>query len=484
MFLRIVQHHLQGLTLQRMLSDALLLMLAAVIVPAVVFKAPMAQTLASGCLLAGGVLLVNNVSGFYGRLYSRPFSQTFARGVLATSAAMGVAWLAMAWLPYGWTPDPLQGGLLKSSGVDPGRFQSDLLQLYAMSTTAALMLWRSASTHRAGMETAAATPAVPGRRVLILGTGVVAHRVVDILQKAGSPAQIVGHVVGPVEPDSQPAGLQILPASGSLSALAEAHQVQEVLVALTERRGGATPLRELLDCKIRGPAVNDVNTHFERNLGQIRLEHLSAHWLIFGDGFNQGTARTLIKRLFDLVFVALLIGPGLVLMALAALAIKLESPGPVLYRQERIGLGGRLFSVTKLRSMRVDAEGDGRPRWARDNDERITRVGRFIRASRIDELPQLFNVLRGEMSLVGPRPERPFFVDQLTREIPFYAVRHCVKPGLTGWAQVRCDYGSSVDEARNKLQYDLFYVKNHSLFLDILIALETVGVVLTGKGAR
>ena len=464
MFLRIVQHHLQRVTLQRMLSDAAVLLLAAALVPAMVFRTPLDQALASGALLAGGVLVVNNVSGFYERLYSRPFSQTFARCVLATGVAVGLAWLAMAWLPPAWLDGPLS---------------AEILQLYAMSTTAAVMLWRSASAHRAGSDPST------GRRVLVLGTGEVAHRVVDILAAAGSPVQIVGHVVGPVEPDSRPSGLQVLqPSAERLAELVESLRVQEVLVALTERRGGATPLRELLDCKIRGHAVNDINTHFERNLGQIRLEHLSAHWLIFGDGFNQGAARTLVKRLFDLVFVCLLLPPGLLLMLLAALAIKLESPGPVLYRQERIGLGGRVFRVTKLRSMRVDAEGDGRPRWALDKDDRITRVGRFIRATRIDELPQLLNILRGEMSLVGPRPERPYFVEQLAREIPFYAVRHCVKPGLTGWAQVRCDYGSSVDEARNKLQYDLYYVKNHSLFLDILIALETVGVVLTGKGAR
>ena len=353
-----------------------------------------------------------------------------------------------------------------------------MLQTYAMLATATVVLWRTAATHLAG------TDATEGRRVLVLGTGETAHRVVHALREARSPVQIVGHVRGPVEADSRPHGLHLMPTGVPLADLAQQHHVDEVLLAVSERRGGATPLHELLDCRLKGFVVNDINTHFERSLGQIRLEHLSAHWLIFGDGFNQGVARTVVKRIFDVLGALLLLVPGLPLIALAALAIKFESAGPILYRQVRTGLGGRCFQVIKLRSMRTDAEHDGLPRWAAANDERVTRVGRLLRITRIDELPQLFNVLKGDMSLVGPRPERPFFVEKLSRELPFYTVRHSVKPGLTGWAQVRCDYGSSVEEARNKLQFDLYYVKNHSLLLDTLVVLETVGVVLTGKGAR
>jgi exopolysaccharide biosynthesis polyprenyl glycosylphosphotransferase len=171
-------------------------------------------------------------------------------------------------------------------------------------------------------------------------------------------------------------------------------------------------------------------------------------------------------------------------MLITALLIKAESKGPVFYRQERVGLNGSTFMVTKFRSMRTDAEKDGRPQWAQANDSRVTRVGGVIRRVRIDELPQLFNVLKGEMSLVGPRPERPFFVQELTQQIPFYAVRHSVKPGVTGWAQVRYHYGATVEDSQEKLQYDLYYVKNHTLFLDLVVLMETVGVVLTGKGAR
>ena len=261
-------------------------------------------------------------------------------------------------------------------------------------------------------------------------------------------------------------------------------RAEEIIVALTERRAGSMPLRELLDCKLRGIKVYDINTHFEKSLGQIRIDYLNASWMIFGDGFNQGVVRTTVKRLFDVVCSSLLIVLALPLMAATALAIRLESPGPVLYRQERVGRHGRPFQVVKFRSMRTDAEKDGRPRWASTDDDRITRVGRIIRRARIDELPQLFNVLSGEMSLVGPRPERPYFVEQLTREIPYFAVRQSVKPGVTGWAQVRYHYGSTVEDSQSKLQYDLYYVKNHSLFLDLLVLLETVNVVLTGKGAR
>jgi exopolysaccharide biosynthesis polyprenyl glycosylphosphotransferase len=196
--------------------------------------------------------------------------------------------------------------------------------------------------------------------------------------------------------------------------------------------------------------------------------------MIFGDGFNQGFWRTAVKRLFDIVCSLVLIVIGAPIMLAAALAIKLDSRGPVLYRQERVGLNGRPFLVTKFRSMRQDAEQDGQPRWATVQDDRVTRVGAFMRKTRIDELPQLFNVLKGEMSLVGPRPERPFFVEQLTEQIPYFAVRQSVKPGVTGWAQVRYQYGATVEDAAEKLQYDLYYVKNHSLFLDIMVLFETV----------
>jgi sugar transferase (PEP-CTERM system associated) len=306
----------------------------------------------------------------------------------------------------------------------------------------------------------------------------------ETLKAADPNAHIVGYLAGPNEREPAVPAHEILSSDGTLPEMARKLGVEEIVVALTERRAGSMPLRQLLDCKVSGTKVYDLNTHFEKTLGQIRVDYLSASWLIFGDGFNQGAWRTAVKRVFDIFCATLLILASSPLMLAAAIAIKLESQGPALYRQERTGLNGRAFSIAKFRSMRIDAEGDGKPQWAQANDNRVTRVGQFIRRVRIDELPQLFNVLRGDMSLVGPRPERPFFVEQLTQEIPFYALRHSVKPGVTGWAQVRYPYGATVEDSQEKLQYDLYYVKNHTLFLDLVVLMETVGVVLTGKGAR
>jgi lipopolysaccharide/colanic/teichoic acid biosynthesis glycosyltransferase len=223
---------------------------------------------------------------------------------------------------------------------------------------------------------------------------------------------------------------ELLALTGTLTETARRLGVDEIVVALTERRAGSMPLRQLLDCKASGIKVQDLNTHFEKTLGQIRIDYLNASWLIFGDGFNQGAWRTFVKRVFDIVSASLLCLLATPVMAVTAIIIKMESAGPALYRQERVGLNGRRFSIAKFRSMRTDAEKDGKPRWAAANDDRVTRVGHIIRRLRIDELPQLFNVLRGDMSLVGPRPER--CLDQLTQEIPF-TLRHSVKPGVTGW---------------------------------------------------
>jgi exopolysaccharide biosynthesis polyprenyl glycosylphosphotransferase len=216
----------------------------------------------------------------------------------------------------------------------------------------------------------------------------------------------------------------------------------------------------------------------------VSIDSLKASWLVYGCGFAQGGLRTAIKREFDSLVSLLLLIIALPIMVLAAIAIKLDSRGPILYFQERVGFRGRTFMCPKFRSMSVDAEKDGVARWATSNDSRVTRVGAILRACRIDELPQLVSVLRGEMSLVGPRPERPAFVRQLQAEIPFYDIRHSVKPGVTGWAQVRYRYGASVEDARKKHQFDLYYVKNHSLFLDLLVLVQTVSVVLFREGSR
>jgi sugar transferase (PEP-CTERM system associated) len=294
----------------------------------------------------------------------------------------------------------------------------------------------------------------------------------------------VGFIPGPNEPPSLVDGSQVLNGPGSLKDRALALGVDEIVVALGDRRGGAMPLRELLDCKIVGVQVSDLSTYFEKMLGQIRIDQLHAGWLIFGNGFDHSAFRDIAKRAFDIACSFVLLVLAAPVLFVTAICIRLESKGPLLYRQERVGQDGRTFSVLKFRSMRVDAEKSGAPQWAVAKDDRVTRVGSFIRRYRIDEFPQLVNVLKGEMSLVGPRPERPFFVEQLKAEIPFYAVRHSVKPGVTGWAQVRYQYGASIEDALEKLQYDLYYVKNHSIFLDSVILFETVRVVLSGRGAR
>lgn len=323
------------------------------------------------------------------------------------------------------------------------------------------------------------------RRVVIFGSGERAFRMRKVLMDSDCAAQVVGFYASGTEQVIHMGDVPVMTAS-TMSLLDAARQMRadEIVVAVGDRRGGVLPLRELLDCKLNGIPVFDMSSHFERHLGQIPIDSLNASWLIFGGGFRQDFLRRLVKRTFDIVCSVALLFITLPLMVLAALAIACESGLPIFYRQERVGHNNRSFNVIKFRSMRIDAEKDGCPRWASANDSRVTRFGKIMRKLRIDELPQLISVLKGDMSLVGPRPERPFFVEQLTAEVPYYAVRHSLKPGVTGWAQVRYAYGASKDDAVRKLQYDLYYVKNHSLFLDLKILFSTIGVVLTGKGAQ
>lgn len=321
-------------------------------------------------------------------------------------------------------------------------------------------------------------------RVLVLGTG---SRVMKLAEdaKRNPNHQVIGYIA--LQPSTHYIPLpHILPMTpgDSLLSVVEKYAIDQIVVAVRDRRDGGFPVQQLLECRMKGVKVIELPTFFEREYRQVLLESLNASWMVLGDGFRQGYFGNTVKRLFDLTVSGALLLLTLPIMLVAALCIYLESGGPVLYRQERVGQGGRIFTLYKLRSMRNDAERDGTPHWARANDDRTTRVGRFIRKFRIDELPQIFNVFQGEMSFVGPRPERPFFVDQLVKQIPFYALRHSAKPGITGWAQVRYQYGASIDDAIEKLQYDLYYVKNHCLFLDFMILISTVEVVLWGKGAR
>ncbi|MGH8613035.1 MAG: TIGR03013 family XrtA/PEP-CTERM system glycosyltransferase [Gammaproteobacteria bacterium] len=321
-------------------------------------------------------------------------------------------------------------------------------------------------------------------RVLVLGTGSRAMKLAEHAQRSPNH-RVVGFVALQPFKHYVPTQhvLSIAPGESLVSVVAK-HAIDQIVVAVRDRRGGGFPVQQLLECKTRGVKVIELSTFFEREYRQVMLESLNPSWMVLGDGFRQGLLGDVVKRLFDLTVSGALLILTLPIMLIAALCIYLESGLPVFYRQERVGQGGRVFTIYKLRSMRNDAEGGGTPHWASLNDGRATRVGRFIRKWRIDELPQIINVFRGEMSFVGPRPERPFFADQLVKQIPYYALRHSAKPGITGWAQVRYHYGASVDDAIEKLQYDLYYVKNRCLFLDLMIMISTVEVVLWGRGAR
>jgi sugar transferase (PEP-CTERM system associated) len=322
-------------------------------------------------------------------------------------------------------------------------------------------------------------------RTLVLGTGKTANELFyqDDNYLEHQQPRIVGFVQSPGEECHVPVSL-VIPEKQSLYTLTQKYKVDEIIIAPQERRGGYFPIQELLECKMHGIRVTDIATFFERERGYIRMDSLYPSWLVFGGGFDQSFSRSLMKRVFDVLASIILLLATLPVMLVTALLIILEDGFPIFYRQERVGKNGETFMVLKFRSMLKDAEKDKKPQWAASDDPRITKIGNLIRKLRIDELPQIVNVLKNEMSFVGPRPERPYFVDMLTAQVPYYNVRHSIKPGITGWAQVRYPYGSSIEDAIEKLQYDLYYVKNHSLFLDLVILILTVEVVLLRKGSR
>ena len=321
------------------------------------------------------------------------------------------------------------------------------------------------------------------QRVLVLGVGPVAPAIA-VLQNASSlPFHVVGFVDDAPGASSRiPAGLQLIGKTADLLNLVDELQPDVVLVALADMRR-ALPVEDLLECRLRGVAVQDWTTFYERHTGKVLVENLRPSWLIFSDGFVKNRLTETMKRAIDLTLASIGFVVSLPLMAVVVVLIKLDSRGPVLFRQERVGQHGRVFVLNKFRSMAADAE-RGQAVWATHNDPRVTRVGRWLRLTRLDELPQFFNVIVGDMSFVGPRPERPEFVRPLQRKIPFYMERHSVKPGITGWAQVKHRYAASVEDSIEKLQYDLYYVKNLSPLLDLLILLNTIQVVLFARGSR
>ena len=328
------------------------------------------------------------------------------------------------------------------------------------------------------------------RKVLILGTGEKAAALWALIQpvrvhadklfgflRHGGGLESEG-VVGHNLPQDR-----IRSTNLPLLDFAQENNIREIIVAFDSPEE-ILPERALLDCRLNGISVIDNVSFIERETGRIGVDTVSLRWLIFSPGFRRGRLRAAVKRVTDFIVSGLaliLLSP---LMLVTALVVKWDSPGPALFDQVRVGLGGRPFKIYKFRSMRQDAEADGKAQWAQKNDQRITKVGKFLRMTRLDELPQLYNVLRGDMSLVGPRPERPEFVEGLSKEIPFYMERHSVRPGITGWAQTSFTYAATIEDTKVKLEYDLYYVKNYSLFLDLLVLIQTLRVAVRGDGAR
>ena len=322
-------------------------------------------------------------------------------------------------------------------------------------------------------------------RVLILGTGQVG---IDLCRRLLKRDDLNFEIVGFLAEDPQRVGERLVNPSvigtiEELASIAGSERINRVVVSLPDRRG-RMPVRELLKLRLQGVVIEDAHTLMESVAGRISLDSVRPSWLIFSDGFRKFRWQLFLKRCFDLALASVGIVLSLPIMALVAIAIKLDSKGPILFRQERVGQFGRIFTLLKFRSMKTEAESDGVPIWATHNDDRVTRVGRVLRSARLDELPQLFNILWGDMSLVGPRPERPYFVERLEKNLKYYPERHVVKPGLTGWAQIQFAYASTEDESREKLEYDFFYIKNASVLFDLAILFQTVKTVLFGEGAR
>jgi sugar transferase (PEP-CTERM system associated) len=315
-------------------------------------------------------------------------------------------------------------------------------------------------------------------RVYVLGTGERAQRLVQGLRQNPETGVEVASWTGKLE------GAVTRESVGAhLMDVVHRQKVHRVIVAMPDRRG-TIPMQELLKLRMQGIKIEEATSWLEKMSGKIEVENLYPSWLIFGDGFRRSTIFIAVRRVLS-TFISLI---GLVLtlplLPCIMLAIRLDSEGPVFYTQTRVGKAGKLFKVAKFRTMRQDAEAANGPQWAGNNDPRVTRVGKFLRTTRLDEIPQMWCVLKGDMAFVGPRPERPEFIALLSKEIPFYGVRHMVRPGVTGWAQIKYKYGSTIEDAREKLQYDLFYIKNASIGLDLLIMFQTIKTVLLRRGAQ
>jgi sugar transferase (PEP-CTERM system associated) len=319
---------------------------------------------------------------------------------------------------------------------------------------------------------------------ILLGDGPLARSLArEIRNRYELGMRLVGYVGTANNSEAQLSGLPVIGKLDNLVALVEQNQIKRIVVALQDRRS-SLPVRELLDLRLKGFQVEDGGSLLERISGKIEVDQLHPSWLIFSDGFRLQPKVLVTQRLVAIVVSSLLLLVMLPFIPLIALLVKLTSPGSAFYSQKRVGKNGVVFNCYKFRTMRADAEADSGPTWASDSDPRVTSIGHFLRAVRLDEIPQLWNVLRGDMNFVGPRPERPEFETSLANEIPYYHLRRVIRPGITGWAQINCGYGASVEQSKEKMRYDLYYIKNMSLTLDLLITFQTIKTVIFGRGAR
>jgi sugar transferase (PEP-CTERM system associated) len=415
-------------------------------------------TLERAVLIAAIFQIFLHLNDIYDSRRNRP-SREFA---IRICQALGLAIITLCALYY------LAPGVMLGRGV---------FAISIILCTGFLVIWHTFLRIFLGTRT-------PHTNLLILGTGNLAREAVrEILRHPELGIRIAGFVGD--NPDLIGVSIvnpKIIGVYEDLPKLVADHQIDHIVVGLQDRRG-KLPIKELLDFKTRGITVEEATSFYERVAGKIPIENLKPSWIVFNSGFDVSKWLLAQKRLLALVVSSVMLILACPVILLLMILIKLDSKGPVFYKQERVGQDGRTFVLVKFRSMRADAESKSGPVWASERDDRITRIGRFMRRTRLDELPQLYNVFRGDMSLVGPRPERPHFVQQLAESIPFYPLRHIVKPGITGWAQINYGYANSLDHTIEKLQYDLFYIKNMSLVLDALIMLETIKTVLVRKGS-
>jgi sugar transferase (PEP-CTERM system associated) len=342
----------------------------------------------------------------------------------------------------------------------------------------ALLIWRTIFSRWLKVD-------LPEKRILIIGSGELATKIgAEIYKRIEHGLRLVGFIDD--NPDMMGQSIVnpgVIGGYGDIARIANSEGVDRIIVALPDRRS-RLPMSALLGCKLRGITIEEGETFHERMTGKIPLDQLKPSWVVFSEGFKTLKSRKILKRIFDLVFSILLLICFVPIFLITALLIKLDSKGPVIFKQTRVGEHEREFKIYKFRSMRQDAETKTGPVWAETEDDRVTRVGKVIRKLRIDEIPQLINVVKGDMSFVGPRPERPYFVEKLKKVIPYYEIRTVIKPGVSGWAQIKYPYGSTYQDAQEKLQYDIYYIKNMSPLLDLIISLWTIKVVLTSKGAR